>query len=334
MKPYLEKLCGGHGLTREEAREALRIIMDGQAADAQIGALLVAMKLKGVTAEELLGFVEAMRQRCVPVRVDDPAAIDMCGTGGDGTGTFNVSTAAALVAAGAGATVAKHGNRSVSSPCGSADVLEALGVRLEATPQEAGDCINRIGIGFLFAPAFHPALKHAAKVRRELGMKTFFNLMGPLGNPAGVRRQLLGACRRDADLVAGVLAQLPTERAFVVNSRDGLDEISLGATTDVIEVRGGRCDPHVVEPESLGLSRASIAEIRGGDSRQNAQIILRVLGGAKGPHRDVVLANAAYGLLAAGKAASAPQAVAMAVEAIDSGRAMAKLEAWRTWSRT
>ncbi len=331
MKKHLQKLCMKADLAPDEARDAMRTIMDDRASDAQIGAFLVAMKIKGETPEELLAFVEVMRERCVKVKLDDPAAIDMCGTGGDGACTFNISTAASFVAAGAGATVAKHGNRSVSSSCGSADVLAAMGVNVELPAEKVESCVNGIGIGFLFAPLFHPSLRHAAKARGELGMKTCFNLLGPLTNPAGVRRQLVGAYDRTAaKLMANVFAWLGSERVYVVHSKDGLDEISLSGPTEVLEVRGADAGlSYTIDRAALGLPQVAPGEIRGSTPQENAATILAILNGEKGPRRDVTVANAAYGILSSGKAASPLDAVAMAQESIDSGRALDKLNRLR-----
>jgi anthranilate phosphoribosyltransferase len=331
MKKHLQKLCSQADLSPDEARDAMRTIMDGRATDAQIGAFLVALKTKGETPAELLAFVEVMRERCVKVKLDDPAAIDLCGTGGDGSGTFNISTAASFVVAGAGVTVAKHGNRSVSSSCGSADVLVAMGVNVELAPEKVEACVNGIGIGFLFAPLFHPSLRHAARARGELGMKTCFNLLGPLTNPAGVRRQLVGAYDRTAaQLMANVFAWLGSECVYVVHSEDGLDEVSLSGPTEILEVRGpDACLAYTIDRAALGLPHVLPDEIRGNTSQENAAIILAILQGEKGPRRDVTVANAAYGILSSGKAASPTDAVAMAQESIDSGRAMDKLNLLR-----
>ena len=331
MKKHLHKLCSHADLTPDEARDAMRTIMDGRATDAQIGAFLVAMKTKGETPAELLAFVEVMRERCVKVKLEDPAAIDLCGTGGDGACTFNISTAASFVVAGAGVTVAKHGNRSVSSSCGSADVLVAMGVNIELPAEKVESCVNTIGIGFLFAPLFHPSLRHAARARGELGMKTCFNLLGPLTNPAGVRRQLVGAYdRAAARLMANVFVSLGSECVYVVHSEDGLDEISLAGPTEVLEVRGANaCLAYTIDRAALGLPRVSPGEIRGNTPQENAAMIQAVLQGEKGPRRDVTVANAAYGILSSGKATSPSDAVAMAQESIDSGRALDKLNLLR-----
>ncbi len=302
------------------------VLLEGGAGEAQIAGFLIALKMKGETAHELAGFARAMRDRMIVVDAG-PDVIDTCGAGGDNCGTFNISTAAAIVMAGAGAHVAKHGNRSISSPTGSADVLEALGVRVVLTPEEAARSIREIGIGFLFAPALHPAMKHAQPVRRALKMRTVFNLLGPLVNPARAGAQLIGAPSPEtARLMAEALADLGTGRSFVVHGRDGLDEITITASTDVYEVTGSKAVHRVWEPEDFGVDRASLDSLKGGDSLCNAKIIHDILCGDEGPRRGVVLANAAAGLLAGGQAADLPSAVKMAARAIDSGAAMAKLE--------
>lgn len=334
MKEYLAIVSEGRHLTRQEASGAMRTIMEGNSTDAQIGALLLALRVKGEQTEELLGFVDVMREMGTRVAIEDPDAIDMCGTGGDGAGTFNVSTVASFVVAGAGVTVAKHGNRSISSACGSADVLRALGVKIEISPEQAGACVNSVGIGFLFAPLFHPAMRYAAKPRAELGVKTCFNLLGPLTNPAGVRRQLAGAFNRDAARkIAGVFSRLETRKVFVVSSHDGTDEISLGAPTSVFEVNGApEPTAYEIEGSSFGLPAVAKESLRGGNAEENAGIALSILGGEKAAARYPVIANSAFGLMAAGKAASIAEAVEAAAESIDSGRAMQKLEDLREFT--
>jgi anthranilate phosphoribosyltransferase len=334
MRELIRKVTEGGHLTRQEAASAMRTIMEGAATDVQIAGLLVALRTKGEQTEEVLGFVEVMREKCVRVALDDADAIDMCGTGGDGTGTFNISTVASFVVAGAGVTVAKHGNKSISSACGSADVLRALGVNIDLPPGRAGDCINRVGIGFLFAPLFHPAMKHAAKARAELGVKTLFNILGPMTNPAGVRRQLVGAFSEGAArMMAGAFSRLDPLRILVVHSDDGLDEVSLEARTMLFDI-GSRspAEQSHLEPGHFGLPAVKRDSILGGSSEANAAIALRILGGEKLPHRDIVLANSALGLMAAGKAANVSDAVRLAGESIDSGKALGKLEALREYA--
>jgi len=327
MKQYIEKCFEGNSLTVDEAASALELIMTGQATEAQIAGLLVAMRAKGETVDELVGFARTMREKSVKVTVDDPNAIDMCGTGGDGLGTFNISTVSALVAAGAGVTVAKHGNRSVTSKSGSADLLKALGVNVSLPPERAGECIRRVGIGFLFAPLFHPAMKHAAKPRQELGVRTIFNMVGPLTNPAGVRKQLLGVYHGSvSELLAGTLQKLGSERAAVVHSDDGMDEVAISGETSVCEVRGNEpLRSYSVRPAQFGLEQKPLSSLKGGDAEENARIAMRIFEGEKSPSRDVVVANAAFGIYVSGKASELREASAMASESIDSGRALSVL---------
>ena len=334
MKEFIQKLVERQDLTRKEASSAMRCILEGRATEAQIGAFLVALKLKGEHARELLGFVEVMREKSLKVNIDDSDAIDLCGTGGDEEGTFNISTVASFVVAGAGATVAKHGNRAISSACGSADVLKALGVNIEVTREKVEACINKIGIGFLFAPLFHPAMKYAAKSRTDLGIKTCFNILGPMTNPGGVGRQLVGTFSQDvAQKIASVFSELGTTKACVVYSHDGLDEVSLGATTVVYEVNGDKSTrSYDVDPSLFELPLTKKAYLRGGPAETNAVIASNVLRGKKGPHRNTVLANAAFALLIAGRAESLPEGVHIAAESIDSGSALRKLNELRDYS--
>ncbi|HXE76048.1 MAG TPA: anthranilate phosphoribosyltransferase [Candidatus Xenobia bacterium] len=313
-------------LTRAEAREVMEVILRGEATDEQIASLLLALQQRGETVEELVGFAEAMRAHARPVfgNVPRPAAplLDTCGTGGDGAGTFNVSTAAAFVAAAAGARVAKHGNRSLSSRCGSADVLEALGVNLLAEPDTVASAIAEIGIGFVFAPAFHTAMKHAQKARRELKVRTVFNLLGPLTNPARVEAQVTGVYEeRWLEPVAATLCELGVERAFVLHSHDGLDEASLSDITDVVEINSNGLRRFEISPEDFGLSRAPRESLAGGDAETNASILKRVLAGERSAYRDAVLMNTSLALVAAGCADGFCQGVALAAEAIGSGKA-------------
>jgi anthranilate phosphoribosyltransferase len=325
-------------LTRIEAAGAMEAIMSGAATDAQIAAFLTALRMKGETVEELIGFAQVMRQKVVrvPVRRAEVAAlsgteremlIDTAGTGGDAAGTFNVSTATAFVVAGAGLRVAKHGNRSVSSLCGSADVVEALGVSLALTPVQVGRCVDEVGIGFLYAPLLHTAMKHVMTARREMGIRTVFNMLGPLTNPAGANAQVIGVYSPAlTEPFARVLAELGTVRAFVVHGADGLDEISTTGESRIAEVREGAVRTFTLRPEELGLSRASIADLKGGDREENAEIIRAILGGTPGPRRDIVLANAAAALLVGGKARDLKDGVAVAARSIDSGAARAALD--------
>ena len=328
----LERIVAGNDLTRPEAESAMEQILTGQASDAQIAALLVGLRMKGETAGELVGFASAMRRHATPIfppgtRKPDEMLVDTCGTGGDAKGTFNISTAAAFVVAGAGVRVAKHGNRSISSRCGSAEVLEALGVRIDIPPAGVARAVEQVGIGFLFAPAVHTAMKHAMTARRELRMRTVFNLLGPLTNPAGARAQVVGVPEAGlTELLAGALGELGVERAFVVHGADGLDEISISGETFVAELRDRVVRSYSVTPEDFGLHRAALEEIQGGDPGHNARIIRGVLGGRHGPAREIVLANAAAALVAAGHAADFLEGVRAAAHSIDSGAARGKLD--------
>jgi anthranilate phosphoribosyltransferase len=326
-------------LSRIEAAGAMEAIMTGAGTSAQIAAFLTALRMKGETVEELIGFAQVMRQKVVRIRTrgDEVAAltgtdremlIDTCGTGGDATGTFNVSTATAFVVAGAGLRVAKHGNRSVSSLCGSADVVEALGISLELTPPKVGRCVDEVGIGFLYAPLLHTAMKHVMPTRREIAIRTVFNLLGPLTNPAGANAQVIGVSTAAlTEPLAHVLAELGTIRAFVVHGADNLDEISNTGESRVSEVREGLVRTFAVRPEDFGLPRASIVDLRGGDREQNAQIIRGLLEGEPGPRRDIVLMNAAAALVAGGRTRDLKEGVALAGQAIDCGAARGKLQA-------
>ena len=328
LKPYLEKCIAGEHLTRSEASAALEAIMTNQATDVEISGILVALRSKGETVDEIVGFAGTMREHAVRIHADDPDTVDMCGTGGDGLGTFNISTVAALVVAGAGATVAKHGNRSVSSRSGSADLLEALGVNIQCQPPGVERCLNTIGIGFLFAPMFHPAMKFAGKARSELGVRTIFNILGPLTSPAGVLRQVVGTYSLDiANLLAESLGRLGTKRACVLHAKDGMDEVSLSAETDVIDVAPGEPPRHsVLSPAHFELPTSAVGSARGGDVAENARIARSILTGEKIAARDLVVANAALALVVAGKCSSLSEAARRAAESIDSGRAMEKLE--------
>jgi anthranilate phosphoribosyltransferase len=329
LLPYLHRAAAGADLSSEEAHDAMNVLLAGGASEAQISGFLVALKIKGETAAELAGFARAMREKMIAVDAG-PEVIDTAGTGGDASGAFNISTVAALVMAGAGAKVAKHGNRSISSACGSADLLEALGVRFAMTPDEAAQAVREIGIGFLFAPSLHPAMKYAQPVRRELRMRTVFNLLGPLANPARARFQIIGApSPESAQLIAEALAQLSTGRSFVVHGHDGLDEISTTGTTEVFEVTGSSVQKHLWAPQDFGVRRASLSELAGGDPARNAQITQEILEGREGAPRDIVVVNAAAGLLAGGVAPSLWEAAGYAQRAIDSRAALEKLELLR-----
>lgn len=318
----LEQIRRHEDLTIDQAADVMGRIMDGLVPPAQIAGLLMALALKGERPSEMVGFARAMRSRAttMPAPVED--VFDTCGTGGDGAHTFNVSTAAAIVLAGAGVRVAKHGNRAVSSRAGSADVFEALGVNLEATPEQVHRALVEAGIAFFFAPAWHPSMRHAGPTRRELGVRTAFNLLGPLTNPAGARRQVVGVSRPEhTELVARTLEALGTERAWVVHGAGGLDELSTLGHTKVSEVRDGTVNTFYVHPADVGLPRVDIRGLAGGTAEENAEMTRRLLGGESGPRREVVLFNAAAALLVAGRATSLADGIRLAAESIDSGRA-------------
>jgi len=323
----IRKAADGLDLSSEEANGAMTEIMTGGASPVQISAFLVAMRMKGETVGEVTEFARVMRQHVRAVKPSRRPLVDTCGTGGDAIKTFNVSTAAAFVAAGAGAAVAKHGNRSVTSKCGSADLLEALGVRFELTPEEAGRCIDEVGLGFMFAPAYHPAMKHAMPVRRELGLRTMFNMLGPLTNPAGAEAQVLGVYSPElTELHAGVLQNLGSKRAFVVHGEGGLDEISTLGATRITELREGGLTSYDLKPEDVGLKRAAgPEEIQGGTPEENAKLVVRILEGEDGPARDIVVLNAAAAIAAGGLANTLAEAVPVAVNSIDSGAALGTL---------
>lgn len=319
----------GRHLASAEALDAMQIILGGAASQAQIAAFLVALRMKGESVEELVGFARAMRQMAqrIDPQLEGEPLLDTCGTGGDGLSSFNISTISAFVAAGAGARVAKHGNRSISSQCGSADLLESLGVRIPIPPDQAARAIREVGIGFLFAPAIHTAMKHAQPVRLELKTRTVFNLLGPLTNPAGATAQLVGASsRRAAELMAGALAALGLQRGFVVHGADGMDEITTTGPTLIFEIRSGTVEQRTVTPQDFGVPLAKPSELLGGGKARNCEIARQVLDGAPGPHRDIVLVNAAAALVAAGKAGDFAAGAALARRAIDSGAARRKLE--------
>jgi len=323
----IQRAADGRHLAREQMHEVFGAVMDGRASDVQKSALLVALRMKGETPEEIAGAAMAMRERVTPLDVAQDGLVDTCGTGGDGRGTFNISTVAALVAAGAGATVAKHGNRAVSSSCGSADVLSALGVQIDLDASQMSEVLRRAGIAFLFAPKLHPAMAAVAAVRKELGMRTIFNVLGPLTNPAFAKRQVLGVYNeRLVEVVAHVLAALGAVHALVVHSRDGLDEISVSAATRVSEVRDGAVRAFEVTPEGLGVRRHPIGALAGGDARANATIAREVLQGGNGAKHDVVVANAGAALYVSGAAQTIRDGVELAKESIASGRAYAKLQ--------
>ena len=325
LQPLLAKIATGKALDAKEAAAAFRALMTGAATPAEIGAFLMGLRVRGETVEEITAAARVLRAKALSIQA--PAgAIDTCGTGGDASGTLNVSTAAALVVAGTGVSVAKHGNRALSSKCGSADVLEALGVRLEATPGRVRQALRQAKIGFLFAPHHHQAMRHVAEARKQLGTRTIFNLLGPLANPAGAKRQLLGVYSPDWVVpMARVLKKLGTTRAWVVHGKDGLDELTTTTTSYVACLVSGRVRSFEVAPEDAGLPRARPEMLKGGNARTNAKAITRLLGGETGPFRDIVLLNAAAALIVAEKARNLKQGATLAARAIDSGQAEAGL---------
>ncbi len=342
IKEMINKIVKGQDLSEAEMVTVMSTIMEGNATNAQIGAFIAALRMKGETIEEITGAAKVMRDKATRIRIRAPlvdigrdeinveleTVIDTCGTGGDGTSTFNVSTTTAFVAAGGGLKVAKHGNRSVSSLCGSADVLEALGVNLDVTPEVVENCIRDIGIGFLYAPKLHGAMKYAIGPRRETGIRSIFNVLGPLTNPADANVQVLGVYNRDlTSLLAEVLGRLGSTRAMVVFGDGSFDEISITGKTYVSELKDGKVTEYSIVPEDFGMSRARLDDIKGGDAKENAAVVQEVLKGRLGPRRDMILLNAAATFYVAGKAGNMHEGMALARESIDSGMALNKLEA-------
>ena len=327
IQEAIRDLIAGADLGRAKMRAVMEQIMSGQATDAQIGAFLVALRIKGETIDEIAGGAEVMREKATPIVTVRPDLIDTCGTGGDDSGTFNISTTVAFVACGAGLAVAKHGTRSISSQCGSSDVLTALGVNVEAAPEKVGECIDEVGIGFLFAIALHGAMKHAIGPRRELATRTVFNILGPLTNPAGAKRQLLGVFDGAlTEALAGVLRELGSDQALVVHGSDGLDEITLTGPTQVSELRDGQVSTRQIHPGDFGLQTVSAEALKGGDADYNARILRGVLDGEEGPQRDVVLLNAAAAIVVGGLAEDITAGLEVARESIDSGKARQALD--------
>jgi anthranilate phosphoribosyltransferase len=338
MHALIKKVDAGTDLSREEAEAAMEEILSGHSDEETIVALLAALRAKGETVAELVGFARAMRRHVTPIFKDglrpDELLVDTCGTGGDSSGTFNISTAAAFVATGAGARIAKHGNRSISSKCGSADVLEALGVSLDVAPERVGAAIREIGIGFLFAPALHTAMRHAMPARRRLG-RTAFNLLGPLTNPAGARAQVVGVfSEKLVEDLSLALSELGVERAFVVHGAGGLDEISLSGETTIGDVRRDVVRIYRVTPEDFGLDRAPLEAISGGDAAHNGGIIRAIFSGEAGPRRDIVIANASAAIVASGRAIDFLEGAQLAAQSIDSGEARGKLDALVSFMRS
>ncbi len=341
IKEAIAKLVERQDLNEMEMIDAMNQIMGGEATPAQIGAFITALRMKGETIPEIIGAARVMRAHATPIRVGDVVDIDRddinidretildtCGTGGSGTRSFNISTTVALIVAACGGKVAKHGNRSVSSSCGSADVLEHLGVKLDVAPELVAECIDDIGVGFLFAPALHGAMKYAIGPRREIGIRTIFNILGPLTNPAGANRQVLGVYREDlVEPLAKVLLSLGCRRGFVVHGSDGMDEITLTGPTLVAAISGNAVDVQTIEPEQFGFKRCALEELQGGDAAENAGIVTAILGGETGPKRDIVLLNSAYALVAAGLAENVDNGIELASDSISSGHAKATLDA-------
>jgi anthranilate phosphoribosyltransferase len=327
IQKAIAKVVGMQHLERGEARDVMAEIMDGTATPSQIGSLLTALRMKGETAEEITGFAETMRAKANRVQTRQTNLLDTCGTGGDGADTFNISTASAIVAAAGGIRVAKHGNRAMSSKSGSADVLEALGVNIQLDSDQAGKCLEQVGICFMFAQLFHQSMKYAAAPRREIGIRTVFNLLGPLTNPAGADRQLLGVFDKDkTELVGEVMLSLGLKRGLVVASLDGLDEISVSDATKITELKDGKLSTYEVNPDFLGLRSYSLKEVRGGDAKTNAEMIRNIFAGERGAPRDIVLANAGACFYVTGRCATLQEGVKMAADVIDSNKAAEKLQ--------
>jgi anthranilate phosphoribosyltransferase len=331
IKDAILSVVEGDSLSTDQASAVMDQIMTGAVTPAQLGALITALRMKGETIDEIAGFAGAMRRHALHVDIDheDGPLVDTCGTGGDASGTFNISTTASFAIAGAGVRVAKHGNRSITSRCGSADLLEGLGVEIELTPTSVAACIDDVGIGFMFAPAFHPAMRFVGPTRREIGVRTVFNILGPLTNPAGAKNQLIGVGHRGiSEKLAGALAQLGSQRVVLVHAEEGLDELGLSGPSHVTEydAGGGSIINYTLSPEDVGLSHAPRGCLTGGDLAENMAITRQILSGATGPRRDATLLNAGAGIYAAGAAESIREGVEMAKDAIDTGRAMERLE--------
>lgn len=336
IREAIQKVIDKKPLTESEAMEAMDSIMEGRATPAQISALLVGLRMKGETVDEIAGFARSMRRKVLQVQTEAPmdALVDTCGTGGDHQNTFNISTAAAFVAAGGGLKIAKHGNRAMSSRCGSADILEALGINLHLPPEQLAECVDRVGIGFLFAQDLHPAMKYAAPIRRELGVRTVFNILGPLANPAGARCQVVGVFSGHlTNLMAEVLARLGGERAMVFHGLDGMDEITTRAETMVSELRAGEVQSYRISPAELGLDSPALSELAGGSPKENARKLESLLDGEKCALRDIVVLNAAAAMVVGGKAHNLAEGMEQAIDSIDSGAARHKLTRLKEFCR-
>jgi len=334
IKALIALVANGENLSEAQAETAMNLMMSGESSPAQVAAFLTALRIKGETIEEITGCARIMRAKATPVRHNQPMAVDTCGTGGDGSNTFNISTTSAFVVAGAGVPVAKHGNRAATSQTGSADVLEALEINLALTPAQVGRCIDEIGIGFMFAPALHTSMKHVAPIRREIGMRTIFNVLGPLTNPAQAQAQVMGVFNANlTEPLARVLGNLGCRHALVVHGLDGVDEISISGPSVISEMEDGFVQTYRVSPEDVGIQRAPREYIRGGTKEENARITEAILAGEIGPKRDVVLLNAAAALVAAGAVRTLKEGVRAAEQSIDSGSARRALDGLRTLSR-
>lgn len=332
IKEAINMLVGGMDLSEKEMVECMNEIMEGRATDAQIGSFLTALRYKGETVQEITGAARVMREKATRIKAPE-GTLDTCGTGGDMSGTFNISTTTALVVASCGVPVAKHGNRSVSSKCGSADVLEALGIKVDMKPESVEKCLSETGFAFMFAPMFHPAMKYAIGPRKEMGIRTVFNILGPITNPAGAKRQVLGVfASKLTDTLCEVLGNLGAEDAMVVHGEDGLDEITITNGTKVSRLKGGKVENSIISPADFGLASAELSTISGSGLEENARITEGVLSGEDGPRRDVVLMNSAASLVVAGKTADLKEGFAIAAEAIDSGTALKKLKQVREFS--
>lgn len=332
IKKILSKLVNRENLTFDEAKVAMDMILDGGATEAQTGALLVGLRMKGETADEISGLAEVMRNKATFFTPNVPYHIDTVGTGGDGVNTFNISTASAFVTAAAGVTVAKHGNRAVSSNCGSTDVLEELGIKIDYEADEVKKCVEETGLGFMFARVFHKKMAQVSKVRSELSMRTVFNILGPVSNPSNAKGQLIGVFDGSlTEVIANVMIKLRVEKGMVVHGNDGLDEISITTETKISEIQAGKVVNYTICPEQFGMKRASLADIQGGTPKENAQIILDIFSGAKGAKRDIVLLNAGASIYVGKKADSIEQGVALATQIIDSGKALDKLNQLRNY---
>lgn len=330
IKEAIRQAIAREDLSQENAYKVALSIMSGEATEAQIGSLITALRMKGETVDEITGFVKAMRDKVTKIKASEESLIDTCGTGGDGAGTFNISTISALVAAGAGCVVAKHGNRSVSSQCGSADLLKELGVKIDNTPDKVEKCIKEIGVGFLFAPLLHPAMKYAIGPRREMAVRTIFNILGPLTNPASAKRQLLGVYAKELTTpIANVLANLDSIHCMVVHGEDGLDEITTTGNTYVSELKDGKVTEYTISPEDFGIVKRTPEDLKGGDPGTNAKIALNLLEGGSGGKREITILNSGAAIYVSGKAKNLAEGIEKAKESIDSGKALKKLEKLR-----